>query len=116
MTDSTVDTTPSSETASSDPADGSASLSADSLVVDIVERLAVARGDDPLDIPPLNDYVDVDALATLFRSTADGTPTLFGTVTFYVEDHEVRVYHDGTIFVHRPDRGAKRSTTSGSSF
>ena len=113
MTDSTADTT-SSDVASSEPAGGQAGSGGDSLVVDIVERLAAARGVDPLDLPPLNGYIDVDALATLFQS-ADGGSTPFGVVRFRVEDHEVRVYHDGTIYVHRPGNDV-RSASSGPSF
>ena len=109
MTDSTVDTTLPADVA---PV-GTASRSADSLVVDIVERLAAARGVDPLDLPPLNDYIDVDALATLFQSASEGGE-LFGAIRFQVEDHEVRVYHDGTIYVHRPDSNGLPSTAGSS--
>ncbi|MFC5971889.1 HalOD1 output domain-containing protein [Halomarina salina] len=110
MTDTTVDTTSLADV-SGGITDGRA---ADSLLVDIVERLAAARGDDPLDLPPLNDYIDVDALATLFKAPAGGQSAAFGSVTFRVEEHEVRIYQDRTIYVHRPGNGDRSSALEGS--
>lgn len=76
----------------------------DALLVAIVEELARVRGVDPLDLPPLQDYVDTDALGTLFRP-GPGTASRHGWVTFAVEHHEVRVSHDGTVSVVPRDVG-----------
>jgi hypothetical protein len=64
-------------------------------VVAIAKALAERRGVDPTDLPPLNDYVDADALNALFRTAGDGTA--FGRVTFHVEEYEVHAYHDGRV-------------------
>ncbi|WP_424004922.1 HalOD1 output domain-containing protein (plasmid) [Haloarcula salina] len=74
----------------------------DSLLVSITDQLATARGVDPLDLPPLNEYVDVEALTTLVDSTSDGRG--HSRVTFRVEQYEVRVAGDGTAEV-RPVEG-----------
>ena len=74
----------------------------DSLTLTIVSELAAVRGDDPIDLPPLNRYVDLDALETLFHPTGSGRGTTT-EVTFHVEEHEVRVSHDGAVDVTHRD-------------
>ncbi|MFD1514032.1 HalOD1 output domain-containing protein [Halomarina rubra] len=91
-------------------ADTTGRLTCESLVVAVVEALATARDVDPLDLPPLHDYVDVDALSTLFRTPA-GTDRGNGWVTFPVERHEVRVSDDGSVAVSPLDAGADDSAT-----
>jgi hypothetical protein len=72
----------------------------DSLTVTITRALADARGDDPFELPPLNDYIDVDALSRLFHGGGTGTGTPFGYITVHIDDHVVQVYHDGKVEVH----------------
>ncbi|MFC6785402.1 HalOD1 output domain-containing protein [Halobaculum halobium] len=64
----------------------------------IVRALADAAGVDPTDIPPLFDYVDPDALNTLFDSSDRGTggDTL---LSFQVDTWNVFVRSDGRIRV-----------------
>jgi len=73
----------------------------DSLLVSITDQLATAREVDPLDLPPLNEYVDVEALTTLVESTSGGLGS--SRVTFRVEQHVVRVSDDGTADVRPAD-------------
>lgn len=81
---------------------------ADSLIVDITEAIAAERGVDMLDLPPLQDYVDVDALTSLFDSRVT-----FGRVTFAVDDLEVTVYHDREVDVIRTAAPAAQPVTAG---
>lgn len=78
------------------------STTADSLVVRVANKLASVRGVEPVDLPPLYEYVDVDALGALFPASANG-PSRHGTVTFHVEDHQVRITNDGSVDVRSPD-------------
>lgn len=75
---------------------------ADALVVAITKTIAAKRGVDPMDLPPLNDYVDVDALASLFPTGTD-SETSYGHVRFETANYEVCVYHDGTFDVRPLD-------------
>ncbi|MFC5970517.1 HalOD1 output domain-containing protein [Halomarina salina] len=74
-------------------------VTVDSLVVTIVDELADSRGVEPLHLPPLYDYVDLDAIATLFDQSSPASDRLFDQVTFWVGDDEVRVQSDGTVTV-----------------
>ncbi|QIO21090.1 HalOD1 output domain-containing protein [Haloarcula sp. JP-L23] len=71
----------------------------DSLVVTISEKLAAERGVSPRELPALNDYVNVDALASLFNSPGSAHLTTSGRVRFQVEHNEIQVDHDGTVSV-----------------
>ncbi|MBV0902792.1 HalOD1 output domain-containing protein [Haloarcula salina] len=73
----------------------------ESLLLSITDQLATAREVDPLDLPPLNEYVDVEALTTLVESTSDGRG--YSRVSFRVEQYEVRVSGDGTAEVRPAD-------------
>lgn len=69
----------------------------DSVLLAIVEKLAAARNADPLDIPPLHDYVDTDALELLV-----GGHGVRG-VRFRVDDYQVSVTGDGAVDVASVD-------------
>ncbi|MBX0324233.1 hypothetical protein EGH21_14435 [Halomicroarcula sp. F13] len=84
------------------PTPSSTANDADALVVAITEAIAAKRGVDPIDLPPLNDYVDVDALASLFPAGTDSRAT-HGHVRFETANYEVSVYHDGTFDVRPLD-------------
>lgn len=84
-------------------------VSSDSLLVSVTEQLATACGVDPLDLPPLNEYVDVEALTALVNSTADGRG--HSRVTFRVEQYEVRVSGDGTAAV-RPAEATREHSSA----
>jgi hypothetical protein len=68
----------------------------------ICEALAAERGVDPLDLPPLQEHVDMDALVTLLDSS-DGADT---QVTFTHEGDTVTVWADGTVDVSVLSAGA----------
>ena len=57
--------------------------------------MAVAEANDvsPIDLRPLNDVIDPDALDSLFQT---GTT---GELTFEYEGHHVVVTDDGSVFV-----------------
>lgn len=64
----------------------------------IVEAVAEADDVDPLDLPPLYETVDPDALETLFTAT-NTSPRSTGKVTFEYSGHTVVVSSDGSIMV-----------------
>jgi hypothetical protein len=69
----------------------------------VVDAVADARDCDPLDLPPLNDAVDPDALDALFADTAGGTPRYGGYLTFHYCDCTVTVSGVGTVVVDPDD-------------
>ena len=57
----------------------------------VLAKVADSTGRDVLDLPPLYDYVDPDALDAVVATATNGT------VRFAYEGHEVAVESDGTI-------------------
>jgi len=62
----------------------------------IVDALAEAAGIDPLDLPPLYEFVDGDALDNLFEEH-DGAKDADALLSFRVETWNVFVRADGRI-------------------
>lgn len=67
------------------------SLDEESVSVRVIERVAAHAGDDSLDLPPLYDAVDPDALDALVATMAEGT------VSFAYAGNEVSVDSAGTV-------------------
>jgi hypothetical protein len=63
----------------------------------IIEALAEAAGDDPVDLPPLYEFVDADALNALFNHEGAGDAETL--LSFRVEMWNVFVRADGRIRV-----------------
>lgn len=59
----------------------------------IIEAIAEETSSDPLELPPLHNSIDPEALDRLFVNR-DG-----GTVTFCCYEHEITVKQDGTVVV-----------------
>lgn len=70
-----------------------------SVLFAIVEELAAARDADPLDLPPLQDYVDTDALVSLVGTRTDAERNAVHQLRFRVGYHEVSVTGDGHVEV-----------------
>ncbi|WIV67373.1 HalOD1 output domain-containing protein [Natrialbaceae archaeon AArc-T1-2] len=64
----------------------------------IVKALAEAAGVDPLELPPLNEFVDCDALDSLFKEH-DGAKDADAILTFRMENWNVFIRADGRIRV-----------------
>ena len=62
----------------------------ESLSVEIVRAVATETGEDPAALAPLYEYVDPDALKSLFAPT-NGTDRRGGTVEFAYDGHQVSV-------------------------
>lgn len=79
----------------------------------VVVAVADAEDTSPLELPPLHDVVETDALDRLFAATADdgSGPTI--ELCFYYSDSIVTVAGDGTIDV-APRTPAIESTVAGS--
>lgn len=73
--------------------------SPESLIHEITSALAREQGVDPLELEPLNNFVDVDALIRLVDSFDEKQRSSFASVTFYVDGYEVHVEQDGSVDV-----------------
>ena len=72
----------------------------DSVTHEVVDAVAAATGEDPMEMKPLAEAIDTDALETLFAPLADGTRRDRGHVRFRVVARDVTVYAHGEIVVH----------------
>ena len=77
--------------------------SPDSLVFEIVRELADTRGVETTDLPPLYDYVDLDALTQLLRPGGTARQLSVSCVTFSVEEYRIQVLGDGTVDISTID-------------
>lgn len=75
------------------------------VVTRIVQRVADRTGSDPLDLPPLADAVDPDAVAALVEPDGDRTTTGHPTVTFEYGDSLVTVEAGGAVRVDETRTG-----------
>lgn len=73
----------------------------------VVAAVADARDVDPLELPPLYDTIDSDALDQLFARGSEKGP---GRVIFVMAGCEVMVHSDGEVDVTAP--GERESTAS----
>jgi hypothetical protein len=71
----------------------------ETLTESIVLAVADAVETDPLDLDPLHDSVDPDALDQLFSPAADEADSVRGRVEFRYADCDVAVYADGRVVV-----------------
>jgi hypothetical protein len=73
----------------------------------VVGAISEATGRDPLELPPLAETIDPDALDALFsgglQSDGSGSPTTDGQVAFRFAGCEVVVHADGRTVVSCPD-------------
>mgnify|MGYP000496680950 CR=1 FL=1 len=63
----------------------------------VVKSIAEKDGTDPLDLPPLYESVDPDALDALF--TPDSREPVLGKATFTHAGYEVTVAYDGEVVI-----------------
>ncbi|SFC33886.1 hypothetical protein SAMN05444422_10783 [Halobiforma haloterrestris] len=75
----------------------------DSVVVAVVETVATVVDRDPLELPPLFESVDTEALETLVRSSPRNRETSL-EVTFSYMDCPVTVSARGDVVVEVPGR------------
>ncbi|MXR42643.1 hypothetical protein GRX01_15020 [Halobaculum sp. WSA2] len=65
-------------------------------ILAVVARVASVSGVDPLELPPLYDVIDPDALNAIFSGRAEDGSDGGVTVSFEYADHRVRVSGCGT--------------------
>jgi hypothetical protein len=63
----------------------------------VVEAVASARDTDPLELPPLYDAVDPDALNRLFDYEHAATSSATACIQFRMAECDVVVHRDGTV-------------------
>lgn len=63
----------------------------------IVLAIEQISGQTDGELPPLQSFINVDALNSLFRHRADGSPRRGGEIRFRYVGFDVHVYHHGTI-------------------
>ena len=73
----------------------------------VIQQVAAATGTDPLDLDPLYETIDPEALDAVFDTA---TPPE-ASVTFTLADCEVTVYGSGEISVTPPDAAVDCSTS-----
>lgn len=74
----------------------------ESLSENVIEAVAETTGEDAMDMRPLYEVVDPDALDTLFDATPDGTQRADdGHVSFRFNGCDVTVYADGQVEVSK---------------
>lgn len=73
---------------------------AESLTVRVVEEVAEREGVDPLDLPPLHDSIDTDALESLFSGPIAGAERDGVEITFTYRGYAVTVAADGAIEIN----------------
>jgi len=82
------------------------STGTDSAAVDVVRAVAKHRGTEPNELPPIDEYVDGDAICRLFgrqRTSMCGLDD--GSLSFRYAGVFVRMTHDGMIVVSDPVGG-----------
>jgi hypothetical protein len=73
---------------------------AEEVIATIIDVLADAKDVSPMELDPIYDYIDLDALSRLLnRADADLS------VTFTHGRHRVQVYDDGTVTVRDAEGG-----------
>lgn len=78
----------------------------------VIDRVSSERGVDPLDLPPIYDTIDPDALDKLFQNGTDGTGTT-GRVVFSLAGCEVVVHGTGEVVVTPLDGSVPPSPAMG---
>jgi len=61
----------------------------------VVTGVAALEGTEPVELPPLFEAIDPDALATVFETTASGRRRS-GTVEFTYAGHQIHISFDET--------------------
>jgi hypothetical protein len=64
---------------------------------EVVRRVASEAGVDPIDLPPLYEAVDPDALDRFLESVDGTTPTVSEAVRFRYAGYHVAVEADGAV-------------------
>lgn len=60
----------------------------------VVTALAETKGVQPVDLPPVSEHIDLEALENLIESADSDV-----TVSFSVDDHEITVTGDQTVTI-----------------
>lgn len=66
----------------------------ESLSIAVIEAVAEAEGVDPIDLRPLYDSIDPDALDSLFRFRLDGGLAADAHLVFAYHDYEISIHDD----------------------
>ncbi|WP_254544439.1 HalOD1 output domain-containing protein [Halomarina pelagica] len=73
--------------------------STEPVVEAVIDALVDATGTDAVDLDPLFEYVDPDALTALFRPASNGTLPAVTAVRFGYGEYAVTVARDGDVVV-----------------
>lgn len=93
-------------------ATGRPSATEDSISERVITAVADARSVDPLELTPLYDVVDPDALERLFQTPPTGTDRSPGRVVFTMDGCEIVVHSDGEVDVTAPEGGRSAADAS----
>ncbi|WP_227380787.1 HalOD1 output domain-containing protein [Haladaptatus halobius] len=68
-----------------------------SLSTNVLTAVADAKGQSPVDLEPLYQVINPEALDALFAPRADGTPRTHGSVSFQYAGYWVTVSTEGAV-------------------
>ena len=80
----------------------------------IVAAVARRQGVEPIDVPPLYEWIDPDALDALFAPTRSGGPRR-GRLSFVYDGHEVVVDHGDELEITIDDTPVREPIAAGES-
>jgi len=69
----------------------------------VVMAIEEIEGRSGVELPPLNSYLNVGALNSLFDHRHDETPRRGGRIVFYYCGYEITVHHHGTVTLSECD-------------
>lgn len=87
-----------------------------SITVEIIQTVAEQTGRDPMDLPPLHNYIDPDALNSLFESTRT-VERNSGEIEFAYDEYLITVSFDETRAIavtKKPQPTVQKPAQSGS--
>lgn len=86
-----------------------------SLSTTVIETVGAATDTDPIQMEPLYERLEPDALDALFRPHSDDVPRTSGQVLFSLDGHDVAVHSCGDIIVDvsEKERGAREGENPG---
>jgi hypothetical protein len=74
-----------------------------SLTTTVAKAVSAIAGVRPIDLEPLHQVVNTDALERVFQPTTEGARPTENYVQFPVSGHEITVYGDGVVVIEVPE-------------
>lgn len=80
----------------------------DAVSKELIDAVATVNDADPDELAVLANFIDPDALDTLFQPRLNGTSRNSNTqVQFKYDEYTIKIQTDGTITLHQPNSSAE---------